>query len=318
MTSTSRSALIRSAFSSLLAVVLVGAAGCGPSLSSSLRGRHYDDAICGAAFAPSAASRVGRALSQDLAAAVHLHAVTPEELERGLAGRIARDPRRLVDELQIVRVVYSANRLPSVHFDLAVGATSDGRPLRVVALGQYEGVLALTHEPPPTPRTRTSDGTGRAVAANILLSPLLLMANLFTIPAGKAVYVKARPYTVTLPLDDDDWARGAPDTFRIRNAFTTAACADAMDRPCEAFFAVEQVSPDSDVTLDFSLRFGPLPLHDDRASGPACLLELHERVELTRGVPIGARIAARFGDRQRTFAELGSIPTAIAELLDGR
>src|SRR5262245_41313764 len=100
---------------------------CGPSLTQLIRDRHYDAALCAAAFDATGlkAPKGGRALSDDLKAAIHVHQISDEELERMFAGRLRRDVRRLSQEFLFVRLVYSANEVPVGPFGLSLGVQSD-------------------------------------------------------------------------------------------------------------------------------------------------------------------------------------------------
>lgn len=298
--------------------------GCGPSLGKLLRERHYEDAVCAASHDSTglSARRVGRALAHDLQAAIHVYPLKPEQLQRALGGRLRQDPQHLLTEFLFIRLSYSANDIPLGSFGLSVRAQASGTPLRLIDFGSYEPLLALTREPVPVARTTTRSGSSDALAKNIALSPFLIIANVFTLPFGRAVYFRGGgSRQVTLPLDDDDWERGAPDAFQLRQLLRPSPCSDAMSRPCQAFFAIERPgsTPAAEsavpVSLRFGLSFGPLPIEEKEPSGPACWLEVAHTLELPPGKPLAERLTERFGNQQRTFPELGATLSTDAELL---
>lgn len=325
---TSRSASIPSGSSGIRALrpllLLVLFCGCGPAVGTLLRERHYEDAVCAASHDGTGvtARRVGRALAQDLQAAIHIHPLQPQELQRALGGRLRQDPQLLLRQFVFIRLLYSANEVPIRSFGLSVRAQAGSAPLRLMDFGSYEPLLALTKEPVPARRTAMRDGNTEAMVKNIVFSPFIAIANLFTLPFGRAVYFRGGgTRQVTLPLDDGDWERGAPDAFLLRQLFRPSSCAEPMTRPCQAFFAIERPgsTPEAEravpVSLRFGLSFGPLPIEDDTPSGPACWLELAQDLTLPPGQPLTERLAERFGGQQRTFAELGATLSTDAELL---
>lgn len=328
---TSRSASIPSASCGIRALLPLASLaslmlwfGCGPSVGKLLRERHYEDAICAASYDGTGVSarRVGRALAQDLQAAIHVHPINPEELQRALGGRLRQDPQQLLRQFMFIRLIYSANEVPIRSFGLSVRAQAGSAPLRLLDFGSYEPLLTLTREPVPSQRTTMRDGSTEAVVKNIVFSPFLAIANLFTLPFGRAVYFRGGgARQVKLPLDDGDWARGAPDAFQLRQLFRPSSCAEPMTRPCQAFFAIERPggTPEAEravpVSLRFALSFGPLPIEDDTPTGPSCWLEIAHELTLPPGQPLMERLSERFGTQQRTFAELGASLSTDAELL---
>lgn len=326
MTPPSRSASTLWACSAIkgMALALALAGGCGPALGPLLRDRHYEDAICAASLDGTgvSAQRVSKSLAQDLQSAVHLYPISAEELRRGVGDRLRQDVARLQQEFLFVRLLYSANRVPAGPFGLAISVQAGHSPLRIIDFSRYEPLLALTHERVPTPRTGVTNSSGAALLANILTSPFLLIANVFSVPlTGRAVYFRGRQRQVTLPLDDSDWQAGAPDAYFLRQALRPSECLDAMTRPCQAFFAIERPGATAEaesaqpVQLQFALSFGPLPIYRNQPEGPACSLDLTYTVELAPGLPLAERLSGRFGNQQRLFSELDAELSATAEVL---
>ena len=56
-----------------------------------------------------------------------------------------------------------------------------------------------------------------------------------------------------------------------------------------------------------------MPTGDSQREG--CVLQLHHRVVLPPAASLAERLRARFGDRQRSFDELGSRVRADADLV---
>lgn len=269
---------------------------CAPSLESLLRRHDYDDAVCAAMASPEAAARGGAAIEEALAPAVHLHAITAAELAQ------APLPPALLQRYALLRLRYTGNRVPLSIFNLDLKVSAGAQRLRLLDLRAYPVLASLTGESLPQPRNVVRDHTA---ILNAVLLPFVVMANVVSVPlTGRVTYIDGRR-VVVVPPDDDDFARAAPRAWALRHLLRTE-CPEHTAGPCDSIIAVERPPDEAQAPLEvrIGLSFGPMLLDSDRPEGPVCRLDRAVTARLPPAPTLEERVAARFGDRLRTFAEL--------------
>ena len=281
----------------LLALTL--APGCRASLARLERGRHYDEAICGAKEQAFPEGHVFEVLRRGLDPALHL-AVVPRERTPDLARHA------------LVRATYDSTRIPLDGFRADLRLRRGDAPIAVETVS-VERLAAALDERTPVPHTvggSSGSGlgqalidTGRAIGAVggliLQISTLGLFGRVFG--GGRRSYSSSSSSSAyTVYPTQDEIRKAAPRAAALFDAVAhlqSSYCGDDPGATCHRLGLVEAPpTEDGDLVLELDLHYAA------RCTYPG----LTERLDLPLppGPTLEARVHALFGDRMRRLADL--------------
>jgi hypothetical protein len=294
----------------LTAALALCASACAPTLPALLAARRYDEAIClndEGHYPRKDDATVMRAVEAAMRPTVQLHVVTQEELDQVFAAADSEVRARAHEESKRVFVVQTHLEIQTtpVHRASAM-VTLQGEQSYLPTIGGSTELAAFFHEKLPQSH-QEGPGVAGALEAWGKDAAEHPVANFLTLGLWSALSgPSAKPTTVS--PTEADYQRMAPISHGLRGAFPWRPCGQKPGAPCESWDIYER--PKDEGTARIKVRFG-VHAEAEEEGGlfsryRKCEASDAVEVDLPTGGTIEERFAAGFGERARSFSELGS------------
>lgn len=293
------------------AAALLG--GCGPSLSSLVRERHYREAVCAAHDgSDDDKGAVARALGADAGLYVHVYVVPKEELRAILGDATDNVSARA----QFARVRVQSNKLPLDDIALDAFITAPGGEIAGAPVRWDTLALATSETLPPT---RTERRETYVTGAN------LLKAGGAVLTMGLSMlFMDFTPETFEVDVTHEDYPRALPLAAALRGSMPPSGCqrlggggapgsSDGVGQRCDFYLVVETLA-DMSGTLNIRARYVAMREKLREYESPEeekerrCVVEGVSRVPLGPLHEIGEATKKIFGPEMRPVAEVTSGP----------